>query len=88
MPSNIVGGAAPSEEFFENVVGTQILYLNVPENVEAVLNSVRIYIDGTNVRPDGSVGRPLNSNCPSEEENRRIGAAEAGFDRVEEVGSI
>lgn len=49
----------------------QVLHLNVPENIEQALESVRIYIDGTNVRPNGEFGRVLNVNCRTEDENRR-----------------
>ncbi|CAD7927587.1 unnamed protein product [Amoebophrya sp. A120] len=48
-----------------------ILYLppkHVPEEVEKQMESVRIYMDGTNKRPDGTVGRALNANMKPEKQ--------------------
>ncbi|CAD7927904.1 unnamed protein product [Amoebophrya sp. A25] len=71
-PGHVVALAWPKEEnsfvdFFRDTVDTTLLYLPAkPEEVEKQMESLRMYVDGTNKRPDGSIGRALNFNMKPE----------------------
>merc|ERR1712194_585379 len=56
-------------DFFREKANTTVLYLPPKldaAEVEKQLESLRIYVDGTNIRPDGTVGRALNYNMKTE----------------------
>ncbi len=62
---------------------TEPLYLiapTSPDELDSQFQSIRIYLDGNNRRPDGTQGRPLSLDMKTEVEN-----AEEGWKKVREL---
>eukprot|EP00392_Amoebophrya_sp_AT5.2_P013607 g13736.t1 len=77
MPEHAIALSWPKSDaksfmdFYRTELDTQVLYLppkGSAEEVEKQLESVRMFVDGTNKRPDGTVGRALNANMKPEKQ--------------------